>query len=429
MPVGAAQGSSPLVFWSIVEESLDEAEFLWRRRDGMLAAHDRTLNDVETWVEDRLLGALEGLVVAGEAGIERVLGPGLASDEPARASVAAYALLTSRTPRGLELFESALLAAAEARLLALRRGLELVPAAIEALAPTVKAAPPPVLAAYLDACAFQQRATGYAVGELLASRDAPLQRAAARLLRFADAATQRACAPALALSDPEARDLAVESLVIGGLPQAKAACRELAAAELRGSASLLLLLAMVGTPEEHKIVLAALGTEARQKDAIWALGFGGRKEGADACIELLAQGCHDKLAAEAFCAITGLELEAAGLVVPPPAEADEPIPFEQEDLDADLVQQPEDHLPAPDVAGVIKWWKQQRGQFADKTRYLAGRPATVELLHHRLVNGPTRRRHALALELAVRTQGRLQVETRALVPEQRRQLAAFAGGR
>jgi uncharacterized protein (TIGR02270 family) len=420
--------SSPLVFWDIVEESLDEAEFLWHRREGALDAHDRTLNDVEIWVEGRLLGALDGLVVAGAAGVERLLVPGLDSEDLSRVAVSAYALMASGTAQGIQVFKTAFLGAADERLVALRRGFELVPGGVDALAPAMKDAPPPVLAAFLDACAFERRPPGQEIGDLLTSRSAPVQRAATRLLRFATDSMQRTwfsqSLGLSGLSDPTAREIAVESYLIAGFPQARAFCRDLAAAEIQGSARMLLLLAMVGSAADHKLVLAALGSEARQADAIWALGFGGRKDGADACIELLSQKRHEKLAAEAFCAITGLDLYANGLLAPPPPEPDE-IPFEQEDLDANLAPGPEDLLPMPDTTGVLDWWTKERPRFNRETRYLAGRPATRELLHKQLMIGPMRRRHAMAVEFAVGTRGRVQVETRAWVPEQRQQMAAF----
>jgi uncharacterized protein (TIGR02270 family) len=190
---------------------------------------------------------------------------------------------------------------------------------------------------------------------------------------------------------------------------------------------MLLLAAMLGSERDHKMVLAALATEGLQRDAIWALGFGGRRSGADACVELLAQDRHVKLAAEAFCAITGLDLSAAGLAAPPVPEADEPIAFEREDLDADLEPRPEALLPTPDVGGVIRWWNEQRPHFDGDSRYMGGRPASFDLLYGRLVNGPMRRRHATAVEMAIRTEGRVQVQTRAFAPTQRRQMAAFAG--
>jgi uncharacterized protein (TIGR02270 family) len=433
-PVRRSPPPSPPVAWSIVEESGDEAEFLWQRRDAMLDAPNCTLSDVEAWAEDRLLGALDGLVVAGEAGVDRVLGPMLTSDESARVSVSAWALLSTGSAAAVDVFRTAFLAATGARLTALRRGLELVPAAIPTLGLSTQAASPAALAAYLEACTFARRSLdGQDLAGLLARRDVEIQRAVAYGLRFAPVEVQRACYPVfLTLSDSEARGLAVESYAVAGFPQAKTECRSecrmLAAAEIRGSARMLLLLAVVGSASDHRVVVKALGKEARQRDAIWALGFGGRRDGADACIELLAQDRHVRLAAEAFCAITGLDLAASGLVVPPPPEPDEPVSFEEEDLDANLEPQPEDALPMPAIDGVIAWWKQHRPRFDPSLRYLGGRPADLHGVHDLLMRGPTRRRHALALELAVRSEGRLQVETRTLVAEQRRQLAAFANG-
>jgi hypothetical protein len=44
-----------------------------------------------------------------------------------------------------------------------------------------------------------------------------------------------------------------------------------------------------------------------------------------------------------------------------------------------------------------------------------------------LAGGPMRRRAPIAFELAVRTGGRLQIQTRAFLGEQRRRVAAFNG--
>ena len=50
-------------------------------------------------------------------------------------------------------------------------------------------------------------------------------------------------------------------------------------------------------------------------------------------------GSLGRLAGEAFCAITGLRMEGAYVAKEPP-ESEEPIPFEEEDLEADLVAGP-----------------------------------------------------------------------------------------
>ena len=96
-------------------------------------------------------------------------------------------------------------------------------------------------------------------------------------------------------------------------------------------------------------MLRLLGSSARQRDAIWALGFGGRRSGADACVDLLAQQRHAALAAEAFCAITGLDLAArrTDRARGRRPEDDEPPLFEDDDLDAALVPRAEERLPEP----------------------------------------------------------------------------------
>jgi uncharacterized protein (TIGR02270 family) len=136
-------------------------------------------------------------------------------------------------------------------------------------------------------------------------------------------------------------------------------------------------------------------------------------------------------AARGGSAITGLDLASAGLTEPRPAprEEDEPPLFEDEDLDAALVPRAEERLPAPDAPGLIRWWNQNRGRFDPDVRYLGGRPTTLRLLVDALADGPMRRRRPVALELAVRTRGQLQIETRAFIAEQRRRLTSFDGHR
>ena len=426
---------APPVSWSIVEESLDEAEFLWSWREAALDAHDERPEGVDRRIEDRLQGAIEGLCVPGEAHIDRLLrllAPALDRGEPAIVAVAAHALLAGGTGEGFDCFAAAFWGATGSRLESLRRGLELIPSSSSYLglvAPS-RDAPDVARAAFLDACAFRGLPLETRAGELITSACPELQRAAARLLRHAPrVVADEHLARALDGSDLQAREIAVESGLIVGMPEAWAVARALAGAEVGGSAAMLLALAMLGSAADHGRVVEGLGRPSRQRDAIWALGFGGRRSGADACIDLLAQQCHAPLAAEAFCAITGLDLAVAGLVEPRPTpdEDDESPPFEDEDLADALVPRAEERLPEPDVPGLIRWWNQNRGRFDPGVRYLGGRPTGLRSLVDALADGPMRRRRPIAFELAVRTRGQLQIETRAFIAEQRRRLASFAG--
>jgi uncharacterized protein (TIGR02270 family) len=425
---------SPPVSWSLVEESLDEAEFLWSWREAAQGAHDETPDGVEQRIEDRLQGAIEGLCVPGPSEIDRLLrllAPALDRGEPAIVAVAAHALLAGGTGEGFDGFAAAFWGASGARLESLRRGLELIPAAAPylGLIAASRHATGNARAAFLEACAFRGLPIEPHVGELVASTNVELQRAAARLLRHAPrtvADEHLTCA--FGCADPRAREIAVESGLVLGLPEAWRIGRALALADVSGSAALLPALAMLGTAADHDSVLRLLGRPLRQAEVIWALGFGGRRSGADACVDLLAQQRHVGLAAEAFCAITGLDLAGAGLIVARVEEDDdEAPPFDDDDLDAALVPCAEERLPQPEVSGVIRWWNGNRARFDPGVRYLGGQPTSLQRLAGALAGGPMRRRAPIAFELAVRTRGRLQIQTRAFLGEQRRRLAKFGG--
>jgi uncharacterized protein (TIGR02270 family) len=131
------------------------------------------------------------------------------------------------------------------------------------------------------------------------------------------------------------------------------------------------------------------------------------------------------LAGEAFSAITGLRIAEQYAAAREEEEESLP-PLEEEDLDADLTPGPEDTLPLPEPDAVTAWWREARPKLDAKQRYLAGQPFTPQALLDALVSAPMRRRHALALELTLRSRGALQVPTRAFVTHQ---LAALKAAR
>ena len=214
--------------WSLVEESLDEAEFLWSWREAAHGAHDETPDGVEQRIEDRLQGAIEGLCVPGPSEIDRLLrllAPALDRGEPAIVAVAAHALLAGGTGEGFDCFAAAFWGASGARLESLRRGLELIPAAAPylGLIAASRHATENARAAFLEACAFRGLPIEPYVGELVTSTNVELQRAAARLLRHAPrtvADEHLTCA--FGCADVRAREIAVESGLVLGLPRSLA---------------------------------------------------------------------------------------------------------------------------------------------------------------------------------------------------------------
>ncbi|HEX5745079.1 MAG TPA: hypothetical protein VFZ09_02485 [Archangium sp.] len=221
---------------------------------------------------------------------------------------------------------------------------------------------------------------------------------------------------ALGSGEPLLRDAAIMAGLMGGHRSAWAACR--AAVESRAPAVRLplLLLGLGGDERDAKLLLELLSDEVLQADVLWALGFTGRVAAADACLELMWKKPVAALAGEAFSAITGLRIE--GPYAASPEESEESIPLEQEDLDADLVPKPEDALPLPQASAVAAGWQEVRPNLDPQQRYLAGQPFTPQALLDALTRAPMRRRHALALELALRSRGAIQVPTRAFVEHQ-----------
>jgi uncharacterized protein (TIGR02270 family) len=229
-----------------------------------------------------------------------------------------------------------------------------------------------------------------------------------------------------ALADDEVapRNAAIESGLILGSTAAWSRCLQLARAQAPGVGPLLTLIAQLATDREQEPLYAAMDNKELRRHALFAAGFAGTRRAADVCAEALGVEADARLAAEALCAITGLDLQAERLVAPDPPSPNEPIPFEQEDLDANLVPTPGDLLPRPDVAGVRAWWLTQRGRVPDGARCLAGKSAGLAQLQDALRVGPMRRRHAIALELSIRRQGRYAVATRAFTATQRQQMRA-----
>ncbi len=132
---------------------------------------------------------------------------------------------------------------------------------------------------------------------------------------------------------------------------------------------------------------------------------------------------HGQLAAEAVCAITGLSTEDEPYWLDPPALDDTGLPaLEHDNLDADLVPEAHEALPHPNPKAIRAWWAQAREGFDVQRRYLGGTVLDGRVIGHALDSGPAWRRHLLAFELEVRTNGQITLDTRAWGWVQREQL-------
>ncbi|WP_163991472.1 TIGR02270 family protein [Pyxidicoccus caerfyrddinensis] len=414
-----AEPSGRPLRWDIYETHLEEAAFRWSQWETALDAPDFVLEEVAEQ-EEHVAAHVDGLVLGGEPVAERLLVPALA-DEPERIVAAALALLQAEAPSGPAAVLAALPAAEPPALAALRRAFELVPAAaLPASLPALlkhEDAAPGRLALVLDTLGVHGLATAPLCLPFLAHPEPLVAAAALRAASRARLPLEPAMLQlALDSAEPTLRDAAIVTGLMGGHRGAWSACQAVARAPAPGDRLPLLLLGMSGDERDVKQLLELLSTEALRPDVLWALGFSGRVAAADACVELMRHKPVAALAGEAFSAITGLRIAEEYAV--PREEEDEALPPLEEDLAADLTPKPEDALPKPRPESVAAWWQQERQRLDAKQRYLAGQPFTPLALLDALASAPMRRRHALALELALRSRGAIQVPTRAFAMPQ-----------
>ncbi|WNG39582.1 TIGR02270 family protein [Archangium violaceum] len=399
------------------ETHLDEAAFFWGQWEQELTAPDEVLAEVAE-SEERLLARLDALVLGGERVAERILRPALASDEPERLSAAVFALLSGGWRWGPDVVLELLGEAGPEALGAIQRALELLDTdALPAWLPSLLSRGElPLQALALDVLGTH----GVTLGVPLAGLVTGEPSVAAAALRAAARLRVRLDWPPLrqALASPEApvRDAALVAALQSGHREAWTVCREQVAARGPKLGLPLLLLSLGAGPSAASLLREPLQEPRLRPDALWALGFNGHVSAAEACLEYLADEEVGHLAAEAFCAITGLVLAGrfvSGSGAPEPDEDAPPKPGGH--------PAPGPGLPQPDPGAIRAWWEARR-RLDPTVRYLRGEPRTPASLLQGLWTEPMRRRPALALEVALRSHGAFQLRPRAFA---RHQLAAL----
>lgn len=434
---GVNAESGERVLWDVIAEHLDEAAFRLGQLEHAFEHPLWSLADIAAYPEARLLAHLDGLLVAGDAIVERALVPALLEpdpEQPERSTAAAIALLQLGQRAALApafASEDAAVRRAAVRACALAGSPELQAWVLRALA---DAREPAACSALLASAA----ALGCAPPPLLAwlqSDDAGLVTAAALAARRADARTHLPVMEhLLGHPEPSVREAALVTALSWGSQAAWSACRSWALDPSAHSSLALSLYAALGGRGEHARIAGLLGAGAHGRQALFALGLSGNVAHVPALLQWLR--AEDpllaKLAAQSMSMITGVDLgdDAFARKDAPPeqaadanADADAALPpLGDDDLDADLAPAPEQALPEPDAEAIERFWHDNAGRFAPEQRYLAGEPFGFEVVLRQLEHGPQRRSHPLALALAVRTAGRIWLDARAFTAEQRASL-------
>jgi uncharacterized protein (TIGR02270 family) len=110
-----------------------------------------------------------------------------------------------------------------------------------------------------------------------------------------------------------------------------------------------------------------------------------------------------RVAGEAFTMITGVDIAFQDL------DRDKPEGFEagptENPEDENVEMDPDENLPWPDPGLIAKWWTQHQVEFQNGTRYLLGKPISLDWCQQVLRKGRQRQRATAALELAIRQPG------------------------
>src|SRR5262249_40684860 len=108
----------------LIDESLDEATFLWQRWEAELTSPHRNLDEIWEWTEDRLVGALDGVRVAPEPMLESLLAAAMASEDSFRQPAISSALAPAPARNARHILANAVRDATGAQLAACMRGIE-----------------------------------------------------------------------------------------------------------------------------------------------------------------------------------------------------------------------------------------------------------------------------------------------------------------
>lgn len=403
----------PEPLWDVVEEHLDEAEFLWGMWEHCLVAPNYTLDEVAAGPEERLLAHIDGLVVNGPLVVRRLLIPALEDDEPGRVSAAATALLLGpASAAGLETVLEVAREIPEQRA-PLARALACVD--VDGLLGRVRewlAEPDDgVIAVAAEVLAFHFEPLGETLGLLLAGDDPAARALALRALVHEPEPKRYARAMQSGLQElhPTVLDAAIEAGVRLGLPAAWARAHE-RAGDADGGASLLLL-GLRGEAGDQAVLFDALADRKRRAAALRALGYLGTAAAVDTALEWLDDKALGPLAGEVFTAVTGVDLEEGNMT------------SDLDDEDEATDHTPEDDLPRPDPTLVLQWWMNHRNRFTEG-RFVAGAPRNKESLAHSVLQGAMRRRGGslLGLELLTKDSSRYRIQVRAPTRRQQRQM-------
>ena len=161
--------------------------------------------------------------------------------------------------------------------------------------------------------------------------------------------------------------------------------------------ALSLLAAFLPLSEAHRFLSSLAAQSNDRRLLVQMAGELGDPASIPALLRLMQDKDLSRLAAHAFCIITGLDLVENDLEQAPPEDL---TGGPNDDPDDDVIDtDPDQDLPWPNQEQVAAWWSLHNGAFKAGTRYLAGKEATEPNCLEALEQGSQAQRRAATLQL------------------------------
>jgi uncharacterized protein (TIGR02270 family) len=387
------------VIWSVLPQHLDGSSFLWLLRTRAVSAPHYSLADLAK-LDNRVEANLDGLRIAGETGWE-ICKEALNIGESGEIFAAAVLAFENGSPNWIDPVLEASTTLPEIPS-ASALGWLPFPQAQTHIERLLASSSPALQRVGIAACAIHRENPGAALRNAIATSDSLLK---ARSLRaIGELGLDDLCAEAsrsLTAEDELCRFWAAWSIAIV-TPEQNAIALLVTVAESNGPNSHRALQLAIRRMDEAPASawIDRLSQEkGKTRAAITAAGALGEPSRIPWLIDRMDSPESARLAGEAFTMITGVDIAYRDL------DADKPDGFEggpTEDPDDENVEMdPDEHLPWPDPKLIARWWSQHRDDFQNGTRYLVGRPISIDWCQQVLRIGRQRQRTAAALELAI----------------------------
>jgi uncharacterized protein (TIGR02270 family) len=351
----------------LLEEHVEEIEFLWPQRELALTSARYTLRELSQ-LEERIEAHVQGVLACGEHATP-LLQERLTAEETPAAFAGAYPMLLMGPEPAARVLAS-LSGARGPRLAGITRALSLAPSGpfLESIRPLLLSAEPPVATAAAEVLAFH-RAYGPKPGRLLLlvqEEDPDVRLRAWRVAGYLGIPLEpKLYASALRDENPAVASAALLAAAWSRVGGVLPIVRQLAQAPTAENLDQLRLLGILGTPQDLPLI-AAIGRSSELGPARFSLiGAFGHPAVVDFLLSELANPDPTVAvaAAQAFTKITGQSIESGSRAKSPPPSAEEPDEFEAEFQDEII-------LPNQELAR--KHWAEVKPKYAQASRICRG---------------------------------------------------------